>query len=213
MAIQAIPVTYGGTTFRSGLEADWAATFDTFGWYFEYEQHGVVIDGTEYYLCDFYLPAQDVWCEAKGPHNERLNKTHRLFKALREDAEKPGGELVVILRAANGRQHANWEHVYGDFSVTIANCALCDKWCFTQPAVDLAYCRHCKTPGVLSSTRTYLPAVGADSLELNWADRQKRRTGKTPTRAEIDAMFKEKFGDYGRLPFAKAPRNARGRAA
>lgn len=213
VAIAAIPVTYNGTTYRSGLEADWAATFDSFNWYFEYEEHALVIDGETYYLCDFRLPGQNVWAEAKGPHNERINKTHRLFKALRENAEKPGGELVVILRAADSRGTANWEHVYGDFRVTISQCSLCNKWSFTQPGVDGDYCRSCHTPGVVDLTRSYLPAIAATSFERNWAERQARQTGEPPSRAAVDAAFAETYGRYGRLPFVRAPRNSRWRAA
>ncbi|HEX2554219.1 MAG TPA: hypothetical protein VHL98_10985 [Microvirga sp.] len=37
MLIKAIPTTYGGTRFRSRLEARWAAFFDLCGWTWDYE--------------------------------------------------------------------------------------------------------------------------------------------------------------------------------
>ena len=37
LPIKAIPTTYGGTRFRSRLEARWAAFFDLVGWKWEYE--------------------------------------------------------------------------------------------------------------------------------------------------------------------------------
>lgn len=207
MAVNALPVTYNGITYRSALEADWAATFDSFGWYFEYEAHPVLLDGGGAYLCDFHLPGQNVWAEAKGPHNDRIDKTHRLYRALREDAEKPGGELVIILRAADGRGSANWHHVVGpSFAVTINHCGLCDNWCFTQPAVDGTHCRACQTPNTLTASHSYISAVAAERMERGLTAERLRRGGIAPTRDDLDAALAEQFGHYGRLPFVRAPR-------
>jgi hypothetical protein len=50
VTIAAIPTTYGGQTYRSRLEARWAATFDLLDWQYEYEP--VDLDG---YIPDFML--------------------------------------------------------------------------------------------------------------------------------------------------------------
>lgn len=199
MAITALPVTFNGITYRSALEADWAATMTKFGWYFEYEAHPVLIDGNEIYLCDFRIPGQNVWAEAKGPHNERIDKTHRLYRAVREEAESPGGELVVILRAAGTHGAANWHHVIGHaFQVTINLCSICDQWCFTQPAVDHWFCRNCRTPDALIPDHQYISAVDAE--------KKVRELGS-------EAALRTCFGVHGRLMLTRAPRNGLKRAA
>src|ERR1044072_2927352 len=71
------------------------------GWYFEYEPWAVDLGDGDRYLADFHLPAQNVWCEVKGGHNERLDKTRKFRRAV-ADPDEPGGELVVLLRAAGG---------------------------------------------------------------------------------------------------------------
>lgn len=107
-AIKAVPRWYKDTLFRSTLEADWAAMFDALGWYWEYEPEAVALpDGTRY-RPDFRLPAQKVWCEVKGPHNERLEKAVALQDALHYDEFEWGNDLVVILRPPGGGEYAQW---------------------------------------------------------------------------------------------------------
>lgn len=198
--IRAIPVTYNGTTYRSALEADWAATFDALGWYYEYEPTGIEFaDGTRY-LCDFHLPAQNVWCEVKGPHNLGLAKTHRFHRATREN--RPGGTLVVVLRPAGPSGIANWHDITGDpRRISIHQCENCREWSFTANRVDEWQCRVCKAPeslirGLGQHCRSYLPAVVLEAL-----------------RREMDYLpcdyLKEVFGPYGRLPLTRAPRGGR----
>lgn len=202
--IRAIPVTYNGTTFRSSLEADWAATFDALGWYYEYEPAGIEFEDGTRYLCDFHLPAQNVWCEAKGPHNLGLTKTHRFYRALRTGATP--SPLVVVLRPAGPGGYANWHNVTGEPLVDIFQCRSCDQWCFNVGGDNPAW--FCRTCGMLDglirelgdACRTYIPIVRYEAL-----------------RQHIDDYFpgeghqgvRDVFGDHGRLPLARAPRGGR----
>lgn len=195
-------MTYNGTTYRSTLEADWAATFDTLGWYFEYEPWAVDLGGGIRYLADFHLPAQKVWCEVKGGHNERMHKTRQFHRAL-SDPDRPGGEMVVVLRAA-GEPHrsANWHLATGDYRIAINECELCKQWCFTQTQVDGLFCRHCGAEDGLIYRHQYVSAVSAAGHQRTMAC----RTGDLSR-----DYVKETFGHHGRLPFAKAARPARSR--
>jgi hypothetical protein len=107
--IKAVPKWYKGTLFRSTLEADWAATFDGLGWYWNYEPEAIELpDGTRY-RPDFWLPAQKIWCEVKGPHNERITKPLALQEALGYEGFEWAQDLVVILRPPGPGETAVWE--------------------------------------------------------------------------------------------------------
>lgn len=207
MNIRAVPLTYNGTTYRSTLEADWAATFDTLGWYYEYEPEAVDLGDGEQYLTDFYLRGQNVWCEVKGAHNERLTKTRRLHRAI-ADPDQPGGELVVVLRAAGepGRS-ANWQCATGNYGITINQCGTCEQWCFTQTNVDRLFCRYCEDPEGLIPEHQYVSAVWAHSFQRRMAAIHP----EDPGRDFVGEAF-SRHG-FGRLSFAKAPRPARRRSA
>lgn len=195
--VHAIPVTYNGITFRSALEADWAATFDALGWYYEYEPTGIEFaDGTRY-LCDFHLPAQNVWCEVKGHHNLGLTKAHRLHRAIGDDR----GAFVVVLRPAGPGGAANWHLATGERNIAIHQCEVCHEWSFVATMADDWKCRICKAPDALvrglgDACRSYLPATALEAL--------KRETGHLPC-----DYLKEVFGPYGRLPLTRAPRGGR----
>lgn len=203
--IKAVPLLYNGTTYRSTLEADWAATFDALGWYYEYEPWAVDLGDGVRYLADFHLPAQNVWCEVKGGHNERMHKARQFRRAL-SDPDKPGGELLVVLRAAGEpARSANWHCITGAYrSITVNQCGICDQWCFTQLLVDGWFCRHCQAPEGLIAERQYVSAVHAKSLQQELAIRY-----DGPPRDHI----KDVFAGRGRLPFARAARAGQRRSA
>jgi hypothetical protein len=202
--IRAVPLTYNGTTYRSTLEADWAATFDSLGWYYEYEPWAVDLGDGIRYLADFRLPAQNVWCEVKGGHNERMHKTRQFHRAV-ADPDQPGGEMVVVLRAAGEPyRSANWHCATGDYRIAINQCELCDQWCFTQTRLDGMFCRHCDAADGLIDRHQYISVVSAKSHQRTMA----LRTGD-PDRDYV----KETFGQFGLLRFATAPRPARRRSA
>jgi hypothetical protein len=82
---------------RSRLEAKWGALFDKVGIPWEYEPklfrlHKGKGGG---YLPDFYFKGQDIWCEIKGPHWERFDKTQAL-------ARKLGSKGMVLVATADG---------------------------------------------------------------------------------------------------------------
>ena len=83
--IKATPCWYAGVRFASTLEADWAATFDTWDWYWQYEPLAIDLPSGATYRPDFRLPDQRVWAEVKGPHNERLTKVVELHTTLAYD--------------------------------------------------------------------------------------------------------------------------------
>ncbi|HLU99342.1 MAG TPA: hypothetical protein VKZ89_21105, partial [Thermobifida alba] len=168
-------------------------------WYYEYEPVGVEFDDGTRYLCDFHLPAQNVWCEVKGPHNLGLAKAHRFHRATRED--RPGGTLVVVLRPAGPGGAANWHNVTGERRISIHQCEVCREWSFVATLIDDWKCRVCKSPDALirglgDACRSYVPATALEAL--------KRET----SHLSCDYL-KEVFGPYGRLPLARAPRGGR----
>jgi hypothetical protein len=80
--IQAVPTTYGGTTFRSALEADWACTLNHYGLDWQYEPWTFELPSGAWYLPDFWLPALHTFVEVKGAHMQRLAKTEELAKEV-----------------------------------------------------------------------------------------------------------------------------------
>lgn len=103
LAIESLPTVYRGTTFRSALEASWAATLDSLGITWEYEPETITLPSGAWYLPDFHLPEIGVWLEVKGDGVPRVEKAIELGKHLACDCPRfsctcpwPGGELVVI---------------------------------------------------------------------------------------------------------------------
>lgn len=84
--IPAIPTTYGGTNFRSRLEARWAAAFDILGWRWTYEP----LDGSGY-VPDFLIA---------GPHPFLIE----VKPAVTEDDYRAP---VAKITAGIG---SNWDH-------------------------------------------------------------------------------------------------------
>ncbi|MEE4419589.1 hypothetical protein [Streptomyces bugieae] len=107
MTVEALPTVYRGTTFRSALEASWAATLDSLGITWEYEPETVTLPSGAKYLPDFRLPDIGVWLEVKGPGVPRVEKAIEFGQVLACDCPSirgitrcscrwPGGELVLI---------------------------------------------------------------------------------------------------------------------
>ncbi|MDQ0792036.1 hypothetical protein [Streptomyces sp. B1I3] len=103
MTIEALPTWYGGTTFRSALEASWAATLDTLDIVWEYEPETITLPSGVTYIPDFKLPEIGAWLEVKGTGVPRIEKAVEFGQILACDCNAyactcdwPGGELVVI---------------------------------------------------------------------------------------------------------------------
>ncbi len=101
-SMDAVPTRYGDTTFRSRLEADWAATLDGNGIRWEYEPETLTLDSGTLYLPDFWLPELGTWIEVKGPGIPRTEKAEELARTRTCRCEGsctcrwPGGEFVLL---------------------------------------------------------------------------------------------------------------------
>lgn len=88
--ITAIPTKYHGITFRSKLEANWAATLDYLGIAWLYEPQTYVLSNGVCYLPDFFLPASRAWMEVKGEHNQRISSVEQFAADLWAGTPVPG---------------------------------------------------------------------------------------------------------------------------
>lgn len=142
--INPIKTKYRGVTFRSTLEADWAATLDTMNVGWRYEAQGIELESGEWYLPDFWLPGIGTWLEVKGPMVPGAEKALELADAVRCsclgvdfatdvrpgelmadqaftrydicECEWPGGQLVILgLPATPGRHGKTHGHGYAQW--------------------------------------------------------------------------------------------------
>lgn len=140
--ITPVRTRYRGTWFRSTLEADWAATFDTLEWGWQYEPVAVKLaDGTSY-RPDFYLEAQRTWAEVKGPHNERITNVAGLQAALGYDEWDWAADLVVVLRPPGAGETAQWHGARDDQDIVIVRCPECGHLGFMDYAGTWTCRRH-----------------------------------------------------------------------
>ncbi len=153
MTIAAIPTWYAETTFRSKLEADWAATLDSLAIRWEYEPQTLTLPSGTVYIPDFWLPEIGTWLEVKGTGVPRVEKAIELGESracyCEADCtcEWSGGELVIIGHPPEpagpewrGRRigHPKWSSAYGR-SALLGRCDACGRVCwFTRP-----WCRAC----------------------------------------------------------------------
>lgn len=173
--ITAVPTSYRGTRFRSTLEADWAATFDSMGWYWQYEPSAVKLLNGELYRPDFCLPGQRVWCEVKGPHNERLDKAVLLQKTLQGDAYDWESWLVVILRPPGPGEVAVWHGTNALQDIVLVRCWECDHYCFMDYD-GIRACRHHISKGMTPNS------PWKNGGELLRSDRDAKFTRVSPPR-------------------------------
>lgn len=132
MEITPVPTVYAGTRFASTLEADWAAMFDKLGWYWQYEPEAFRLPEGDIYRPDFCLPSQRVWCEVKGPHNDRLDKAVRFQNALNYSAWEWESWLVVILRPPGPGETAAWHGTRDghEQNIVLLRCSECKHYGF-----------------------------------------------------------------------------------
>lgn len=146
MGIKPIPMMFNGVRYRSTLEADWAATFESLDMHYTYEPVALEIDGDTAYLPDFHLPTQNVWAEVKGPLNERIDKP-RLLQAAFERGHRDEWAftcpLVVLLRPAeNGT--SSWEGTNEQQDIVIVLCPNCQHFGFMDYDGPWRCRRYCK---------------------------------------------------------------------
>ena len=80
MALKAIPTVYSGIEFRSRLEADWAAYFDSEGIIWAYESEGYALSNGARYLPDFYLSELQIFVECRGSMDRSLRRPALFLK-------------------------------------------------------------------------------------------------------------------------------------
>lgn len=137
--IAAVPRVYCGVTYRSSIEADWAATFDVLGIAHRYESVRVLFPTGEVYWPDFYLPALRTYAEVKGPHSERLAKTTRLATVLDRDWAEGvhAAYRVVVLRPYQpDTRHAEWTGTRASQQWRLRRCPTCAEWDFVDLGGD-----------------------------------------------------------------------------
>jgi hypothetical protein len=156
----AVPTRYRDTTFRSRLEADWAATLDSNGIVWLYEPEVITLPSGTVYIPDFWLPELGTWLEVKGPGIPRIEKTIELAKTRTCHCEDtctcqwPGGELVLVGRTSLATKpsqirhrsrcgYANWETPFGPTAFHI-NCPNCEhaQWITLRRPWRCRVCRH-----------------------------------------------------------------------
>lgn len=158
--IDAVPTEYAGITFRSRLEADWAATLNANGIKWAYEPETITLPSGTVYIPDFWLPELGTWIEVKGPDIPRVEKTTELATTrachctTSCTCQWPGGELVILgrtsLDAAPDHRgyrppagYANWETPHGPsaYNITCLNC-LRTQWITLRRPWHCRACRH-----------------------------------------------------------------------
>lgn len=151
MKIKPIETWYAGTLFKSTVEADWAATFDSLNWWWQYEPVALSV-GPHAYRPDFYLPTQRIWGEVKGPHNERLEKALALADALHmqewdEDEWELTRQRVVILRPPAKGEFAVWENAKAGQDMVVCWCPECREAGFVDLLGVWVCPRGCRNGG------------------------------------------------------------------
>jgi len=102
--VKAIETRYNGHRFRSRTEARWAVLLNHLGVKYEYEPEGYDLGNGVRYLPDFYLPAEDIFLEIKGPEPTlaELHKAGMLAHHSDKDVYilqgAPGDHAVILLR-------------------------------------------------------------------------------------------------------------------
>lgn len=136
-----IKTEYGGTVFRSRMEAKWAEWLDSYEIKWFYEAQGFDINGV-WYLPDFYLPEINTIIEVKGPM-ERIEKIYALYKQIQD--ENPGkrspDETTMILLAGPAPYLYNIDSEYFD-GLHLNKCSKCGKNSIVTNLGDYS-CRAC----------------------------------------------------------------------
>lgn len=162
--IDAVPTLYGGTTFRSRLEAEWAETLSINGIVWQYEPQTLTLPSGTTYIPDFWLPTLGTWIEVKGPGIPRVEKAYELGRDRSCDCSGKctcrwlGGELVLIgrepLRDDGLRRtrhgYTNWDTAYGP-SAYFVTCVGCAQSQWTRISRRLP-CRACGFPMHIDDT-------------------------------------------------------------
>lgn len=136
---------FEGVRFRSTLEADWAATLQSWDVHWQYEPEAVRIDQKLSYLPDFWLPSIRVWAEVKGPLDERMDKPRALQAALERDHRDEWDftcpQVVILRPSEHGR--AVWENACERQDIVVVACPNCQHFGFMDYAGAWRCRRYC----------------------------------------------------------------------
>lgn len=150
---KARPTTYNGITYRSRIEARWAAFFDHLNIRFSYEPKAFDLGALGWYLPDFYLPQQAFWIEVKArdPEPIELEKLSGVTQQRRE--------IGLLLGGPCDWRGKVWATLAGDDTASIAHpVRLCsglfihenkestckNPLCLMFPNESLAGCMSCR---------------------------------------------------------------------
>jgi hypothetical protein len=131
-APKAIPTIYGGTRFRSRLEATWAAFFDLLRWRWAYEPTDL----------NGYIPDFDV-VFGKRPLLVEIKPTQDSFDAAKSKLECSGwdGDAAILVSAETKTCGVMFDGEVWDTAV-IAFCMACERATIIQEA-GAWRCRNC----------------------------------------------------------------------
>lgn len=126
MKIKPIPCVVSGVEYRSKLEGQWAAFFETLGVRFEYEPEAFRIDERNY-LPDFYLPSvrDGLWIEVKPKMTKPALKLCQIL------AEAIGQQVLLLV--GSPRAFTMWDGTTHDLNGYLGT------MCFQDGVTDYPY--------------------------------------------------------------------------
>ena len=142
--IAATPITCNGVTFRSALEAGWAATLDHHNIMWQYESWLLRLPSGVHYMPDFWLPGLRTFIEVKGPQMERIGKANEL-------AAEADIETVITLIGFPPLMRRTGEFFHDpfmqwrdplDYDTRFTQCPHCSAWQWLRPQLS-RQCRVC----------------------------------------------------------------------
>lgn len=134
-AFAAQKTEYGGTWYRSKLEAKTAAAFDNLSIPYQYEPQGYQLSNGMWYRPDFWLPTCRTFVECKGRADEQ---DMAKIVGLVEDCGCPVlvisyDNAMLVMRFWNGETEGQDDIVSYSGSVALAKCAKCGgRWFMSQ---------------------------------------------------------------------------------
>jgi hypothetical protein len=148
--VKSIPTEYAGHTFRSRLEARWAAFFDYANIQWSYEPEGYELPSGRY-LPDFWLPEIEggCWFEVKGqsPTRHESDLAFELARVTGSSAYIAWGQIPADMDPSSGVAHPTFdielhEAEGWDNSRRFCVCPVCGKPGLQFDGRGERVCRH-----------------------------------------------------------------------
>jgi hypothetical protein len=171
-----IETFYNGITYRSKLEACWAAFFDGLHLRHEYEIDAFTLAGVGNYTPDFWLPDVDsgngMWVEIKG-RNPKRKERQKCMELANETGRKTCilvGQPMRHIRAAIGEDNA---YLYHRDATTTIECKLSNLLGVLAPSVS-TYIIHHAAVTAHEAVRWYAGVVGkVNKANKTWSKRRR----------------------------------------